>query len=105
MQGSKGAALELCRTYDFLTQLHDEFEPLRAQLLTCHPCFSLMDDLLEVHNEETHLQDADLLLVSSVLVAHSSIPHPTALVPPASPPVAPSTGRGVSTGLHCDHCD
>jgi hypothetical protein len=28
------AALELCRTYNFLTRLHDEFEPLRAQLLT-----------------------------------------------------------------------
>jgi hypothetical protein len=24
------AALELCQTYDFLTQLRDEFEPLRA---------------------------------------------------------------------------
>jgi hypothetical protein len=27
------AALELCWTYNFLTRLHDEFEPLHAQLL------------------------------------------------------------------------
>jgi hypothetical protein len=49
-------ALELRRTYDFLTRLHDEFEPLRAQLLACHPYVSLMDALVEVR-----LRDAGLL--------------------------------------------
>jgi hypothetical protein len=62
-----------------------------------------MDALAEVHNEETRLQDAGLLQVSSVLVAHSSVAHPGALMPPASPLVTPSTARGVSTGLHYDH--
>jgi hypothetical protein len=32
------ATLDLRRTYDFLTRLHDEFEPLRAQLLARCPC-------------------------------------------------------------------
>jgi hypothetical protein len=94
----------LHRMYDFLTQLHDEFEPFCAQLLARHPCVSLMDALAEVHNEETHLQDAGLLRVSSVLATHSSNAHPAAPVPPVSPPVAPSAARGASTGLHCDHC-
>jgi hypothetical protein len=49
-----------------LTRLRDEFEPLRAQLLPHHPCVSLMDALAEVRNEETHLQDAGLLWVSSI---------------------------------------
>jgi hypothetical protein len=97
------AALELCHTYDFLTWLRDEFEPLCGQLLAHHPCVSLMDALAEVCNEETHLQDADLLRISSVLAARSLVPHPVALVPPASPPIAPSTARGVSTSLYCDH--
>jgi hypothetical protein len=44
------------------------------------------------------------LLFSSVLAARSSVTHPAAFVPPASPPVALSTACGVSTGLHCDHC-
>jgi hypothetical protein len=55
------STLELHRTYDFLTRLHDEFEPLHAQLLACHPYVSLMDALAKVRNEETHLQDASLL--------------------------------------------
>jgi hypothetical protein len=50
------AALELRRTYDFLTQLRDEFESLRAQLLARRPYVSLMDALIEVH-----LRDADIL--------------------------------------------
>jgi hypothetical protein len=37
---SQKAALELRRTYDFLTRLRDEFEPLCAQLLAHHPCLS-----------------------------------------------------------------
>jgi hypothetical protein len=32
-------ALELRRTYDFLTRLRDEFEPLHAQLLALIPCY------------------------------------------------------------------
>jgi hypothetical protein len=31
------ATLELRQTYDFLTRLHDEFEPLCAQLLARRP--------------------------------------------------------------------
>jgi hypothetical protein len=57
------AALELRHTYNFLTCLRDEFEPLHAHLLARHPCVSLMDALVEVHNEETRLQDAGLLWV------------------------------------------
>jgi hypothetical protein len=44
------------------------------------------------------------LRVSSVLAARSSVAHPVAPVPPASPSIALSATRGVSTGLHCDHC-
>jgi hypothetical protein len=55
------AALELRRTYDFLAQLHDEFEPLRAQLLARRPYVSLMDALAEIRKEEIHLRDAGLL--------------------------------------------
>jgi hypothetical protein len=44
------------------------------------------------------------LRVCLILVARSSVARPTASVPPASPPVAPSAARGASIGLHCDHC-
>jgi hypothetical protein len=44
------------------------------------------------------------LRVSSVLAARSLVARPTASVPLASPPVALTAARGVSTGLHCDHC-
>jgi hypothetical protein len=54
-------ALELHRTYDFLTQLRDEFEPLHAQLLARRPYVSLMDALAEVCNEKVHLCDGGLL--------------------------------------------
>jgi hypothetical protein len=47
-----------------------------------------MDAQAEVHNEETRLQDAGLLQISSVL---------------AAPSVAPSAARSVSTSLHYDH--
>jgi hypothetical protein len=97
-------ALELRRMYDFLTQLRDEFESLHAQLLSCHPCVSLMDALAEVCNKETRLQDAGLLRVFLVLTACSSVSRPATLAPSVSPPVALSAARGVSTGLHCDHC-
>jgi hypothetical protein len=89
--------------YDFLTWLHDEFEPLRAQLLARHPCVSLTDALAEVHNEKTRLQDARLLRVSSVMAGHSSVACHATPVPPDPPPVALSVAHGVSTSLHCDH--
>jgi hypothetical protein len=103
------AALELRRTYNFLTRLRDEFEPLHAHLLAYHPYVSLMDALAEVHNEEVHLCDAGLLQSTTVLVAHSSAgrsssTHPAAPVPIASPLVVPPAARGESGGLHCDHC-
>jgi hypothetical protein len=90
------ATLELRRTYYFLTRLHDEFEPLRAQLLARHPYVSLMDALTEVHNEEIRLRDAGLLQSATVLATHSSAgssspARPAASVPLASPPVVPPT--------------
>jgi hypothetical protein len=73
------AALELHRTYDFLTRLRDEFEPLCAQLLARRPYVSLMDALIEVYNEEIRLRDAShdtsLLESAIVLAAHSSTGH------------------------------
>jgi hypothetical protein len=103
------AALELHRTYDFLTRLRDEFESLRAQLLARRPYVSLMDALVEVRNEEIHPHDADLLQSATVLAAHSSAGHsssarPAAPVPLVSPPVVLSAARRESGGLHCDHC-
>jgi hypothetical protein len=77
-----------------LTLLCVEFEPLCAQLLARHPCFSLMDVLAEVHNEETHLPDAGFLWVSFVLAAHSSVARPAAPMPLVSPLIAPSAARG-----------
>ena len=38
-----------------MTCLHDEYEPLRAQLLARHPFVSLMDALADVRNEEACL--------------------------------------------------
>jgi hypothetical protein len=103
------AALELRRTYDFLTRLHDESEPPRAQLLARRPYVSLMDALAEVHNEKIRLHDAGLLQSATVLAARSSIDRslsarPAAPMPLASPPVVPPATRGESGGLHCDHC-
>jgi hypothetical protein len=103
------AALELHRTYDFLTRLRDEFEPLRAQLLAHRPNVSLMDTLAEVHNEEVRLRDVGLLQSGTVLAARSSASRsssacPTASVPLASPPVVPPAARGESGGLQCAHC-
>jgi hypothetical protein len=101
------AALELRRTNDFLTRLRDEFEPLRAQLLARRPYVSLMDVLVEVHNE-IHLCDTGLLQSATVLAArslagHSSFVRPAAPVPLASPLIVPPA-CGESFGLHCDHC-
>jgi hypothetical protein len=97
------AALELRRTYDFLTQLRDEFEPPCA-LLARHPWVFLLDALVEVCNEETLLRDASSLRSSSVLAVHSSVACPVAPVPLASAPVANFVTRGESADLHCDHC-
>jgi hypothetical protein len=44
------------------------------------------------------------LRVSLVLAAHYLIARPAGLVPPVSPPVAPTVACGASTDLHCDHC-
>jgi hypothetical protein len=106
--GDQTAALELHRTYDFLTRLHDEFEPLHAQLLARRPYVSLMDALTEVHNEEVRLRDAGLLQSAIVLAAHSSASRsssaqPTASVSLASPPVVPPAAPGESGGLHYAH--
>lgn len=62
--------LQSHRIYDFLTQLCNEFEPIRAQLLPRYPSVSLMDALADVRNEETCLRAA-VLLPSSVLAARS----------------------------------
>jgi hypothetical protein len=90
--------------YDFLTRLRDEFEPLHAQLFARYPCVSLIDAIVEVRNEETCLQDANLLRVSSVLGAHFSVARCTTLVRSTSPPIDLSAARGVSTDLYYDHC-
>jgi hypothetical protein len=102
-------ALELRRTYDFLTRLRDEFEPLSAQLLARRPYVSLMDALAEVRNEELRLRDAGLLQSATVLSARSSAScsssaRPAASVPLASPPLVPPAACSESGGLHCAHC-
>ena len=97
--------LELRRTYDFLTRLRAEFEPLRVQLLAREPCVSLMEALAAVRNEETRLRSAGLLqsTSSSVLAARSGILGSPLKVPAS----AASGGSGThnSGGLHCNHCD
>jgi hypothetical protein len=65
------AALKLRRTYDFLTRLCDEFEPLHAQPLARRSYVSLMDSLAEVSNEEIRLRNAGLLHSATVLAARS----------------------------------
>jgi hypothetical protein len=102
-------ALELRRTYNFLTRLHYEFEPLRAQLLARRSHVSLMDALTDIRNKEVHLYDVGLLQSSTVLAAcssasRSSSAHPAAPMPLASPSVVPPGARGERGGLHCDHC-
>ena len=54
-------ALEAKCIYDFLSRLRDEFEQLRAQLVSRVPCFSLMEALTAVRNEELRLRSAGLL--------------------------------------------
>ena len=94
--------MEVRRTYDFLTCLHAEFEPLRAQLFARHPGVSLMDALAAAQDEETCLRTAGLLQSASVLAARS-ISRSTTAPPAVSSASAPSGGTG-GGGLHCDHC-
>jgi hypothetical protein len=98
-RGQKNALL-VRRTYDFLTRLRAEFEPLRAQLLARQPCVSLMDALAAIRNEETRLRTAGLLQSPSTLAVRLPTPPPAA---PSS--VAPSSRAGGSGGLHCKYCD
>ena len=99
-------ALETRRTYDFLSRLRDEFEKLRAQLVSRVPCVSLMEALAAVRNEELRLRSAGLLQSSSssVLAARSS--SSTAVTPPPKAPLsAASSSEGGGGGrLHCDYC-
>jgi hypothetical protein len=99
-------ALETRRTHDFLTRLRDEFEQLRAQLVSREPCVSLIEALGAVRNEELRLHNAGLLQSSSssILAARSS--SSTALAPPPVmilSAVPSSEGGGVGR-LHCDYC-
>ena len=57
-----------------MSHLRDEFEKLRAQLVSRVPCVSLMEALAAVRNEELRLRSAGLLQSSSssVLAARSS---------------------------------
>jgi hypothetical protein len=48
-----------------LSRLRDEFEQLRAQLVSRVPCVSRMEALAAVRNEELRLQNAGLLQSSS----------------------------------------
>ena len=97
--------LELRRTYNFLTHLRAEFEPLRAQLLAREPCVSLMEALAAVCNEETHLCSVGLLqsTSSSVLAARSRILGSSPKVPTSV--AFGGSGTRSSGSLHCNHCD
>ena len=99
-------ALEAKCIYDFLSRLRDEFEQLRAQLVSRVPCVSLMEALAAVRNEELRLRSAGLLQSSSssVLAARSS--SSTAVTPPPKAPLsAASSSEGGGGGrLHCDYC-
>jgi len=101
-------ALETRRTHYFLTRLRDEFEQLRAQLVSRVPCVSLMEALAAVCNEELRLQNAGLLQSSSssssVLAARSSS-SPAVAPPPQAPLPAASSSEGGGGGrLHCNYC-
>jgi len=89
-----------------LTHLRDEFEQLRAQLVSRVPCVSLMEALAAVRNEEQRLQNAGLLqsLSSSILAARSSSSSAVAPPPKAPLPAAPSSKVGGDGRPHCDYC-
>ena len=103
--------LELRRTYDFLTRLRAEFEPLRTQLLAREPCVSLMDALAAVRNEEIRLRSIGLLqsAASSVLAVRSAPPSMTTSgltpLPTAPSSAVSSSGSGSTGGLHCNYCE
>jgi hypothetical protein len=63
-------------------------------VLACRPYVSLMDALIEVHNEEIHLRDAGLLQSGIVLAARSSVGRSSS---------TSLAAHGESGGLHCDH--
>ena len=88
-----------------MSHLCDEFEQLRAQLVSRVPCISLMEALAVVRNEELRLHSTGLLQSSSssVLAARSS--SSTAVAPPPKTPLpaAPSSEGGGGGRLHCDY--
>ena len=89
-----------------MSHLRDEFEQLRAQLVSRVPCVSLMEALAAVRNEELHLCSAGLLQSpsSSVLAARSSS-STTDTPPPKAPLSAASSSEGGGGGrLHCGYC-
>jgi hypothetical protein len=63
----------------------------------------LIDVLVEVHNEETHLRDAGILWSSSILATHYLVACPATLVSLASPSDVLPAPHGEIDGLHCDH--
>ena len=88
-----------------MRRLCDEFEQLRAQLVSRVACVSLMEALV-VRNEELRLQNAGLLQSSSssVLAARSSSTTVVAPPPKAPLPAAPSSVGGGGGRLHCGYC-
>ena len=101
-------ALETRRTHYFLTRLRDEFEQLRAQLVSRVPCVSLMEALAAIRNEELSLQNAGLLQSSSssssVLAARCSS-SPAVAPSPKAPLPAASSSEGEGGGhLNCNYC-
>ena len=73
--------MEFQRVYEFLSRLRREFEPRRAQLFA-QGRVPLLEVLLEIRTEETHLRGAGFLEIPLVLAtraptllyARSSVP-------------------------------
>ena len=99
------ADLEFHRVYEFLSRLHKEFEPRRAQLFA-RGRISLMEALSEIRAEETRLRGAGLLEVPSVLATR--VPAMTAAPTPShssAPPLLPTpTGGQGWSRPHCGYC-
>jgi hypothetical protein len=104
--------LEFQRVYEFLSRLHKEFEPRHAQLLA-RGRVPISEVLSKLRAKETHLLDAGLLEVSSVLATRGppSSTAPRSTAPPLLPtPQGPtSQGLGQSRGscphIHCSYYD